>query len=150
MPLLGGLLWQHQLLPRQLLVSGRQYYWMLPCRKHLRLISVQAAARQAVEQHDGQWQLHDCERCSCSYKTVGPEPSASDVHRSYYEQCCWLYLESVLDRPDVMQHMQAAASPASSMLVGSDHGYVVEARVVIGWRGAVDVYVPGHSDWWCK
>lgn len=140
MLVLGGLLWQHQELPTQLLVSGKQYYWMLPCKKHLRLLSVQAAARQAVEDQDGQWQLQECERCSCSYKTRGPAPAACDVHRSYYEQCCWLYLELVLDRPEVRQCMLAAAT--TSMLVGADTGYVVEARVVTGWRGAVDVYVP--------
>jgi hypothetical protein len=135
-------LWQHQHVPSQLLVSGKQYFWLLPCRKHLRWMSVQAAARQAVKDEAGAWQLHACERCGCSYRTVGPEPAACDVHRSYYEQCCWLYLEHVLDRPDVRHAMQSAASSGCSMLVGPDTGYVVEARVVTGWRGAVDVYVP--------
>jgi Protein of unknown function (DUF559) len=142
MPGLGGLLWQHQQLPSQLLVSGKQYYWLLPCRKHVRFMSVQAAARQVAEDHDGNLQLHDCERCGCSYKTVGPEPAACDVHRSYYEQCCWLYLEQMLDRPDVRHVMHASATSDCNMMVGPDTGYVVEARVVTGWRGAVDVYVP--------
>jgi hypothetical protein len=142
MPMLGGLLWQHQQLPSHLLVSGKQYYWLLPCRRHVRFLSVQAAARQAAEDQDGDLQLHDCERCGCSYKTVGPEPAAGDVHRSYYEQCCWLYLEHVLDRPEVRHAMQESATSECNLMVGPDTGYVVEARVVTGWRGAVDVYVP--------
>lgn len=142
LPVLGPLLWQHQMLPNHLLVSGKQYYWLLPCKRHVRFISVQAAARHVSKDDDGQWKLPACERCACSYKTVGPEPNASDVHRSYYEQCCWLHLEHVLDRPEVRHGMKSAAPSGCSMLVGADTGYVVEARVVTGWRGAVDVYVP--------
>jgi hypothetical protein len=146
MPLLGGFLWQHQQLPNRLLVSGKKYFWWLPCNKHLRWISVQAAARQVAEcEHDAPKQLHACERCGSTYRTFGPEPDASDVHRSYYEQCCWLYLEHVLDMPEVKHGMQASAPSAPSgcnMLIGADIGYVVEARVVAGWNAGVDVYVP--------
>lgn len=99
--------------------------------------------RQVKELHQGHWELADCERCTCSYKTVGPEPDPQSVHRSYYEQCCWLHLEHVLAINDVVQHMQMTATPPANMLVGPDLGYVVEARVVVGWSAGVDVFVPG-------
>lgn len=139
---LGPLLWQQQETPASLLVSAKQYYWWLPCRVHLRFLSVQAVVRQANKNKDGVWELLPCERCSCSYRTVGPEPNTDEKGTSsFFAQCCWKWLEHELIVPDVLLKMQSMPYPAN-MLVGADLGYVVEAKVVTGWKGAVDVYVP--------
>lgn len=144
MPELGGLLWQQQQLPNTLLISGKQYYWWLACKKHVRLLSVQAADKQAkthMVMHTGTLQLAACERCTCNYHQ--PEPDASDNKKSFYAQTCWKWLDHVLDAHDVVQSMETINSAPLNMLTGAAMGYVLEAKVVTGWRGAADVYVPG-------
>jgi hypothetical protein len=138
---LGPMLWQQQELPTRLFITAKQYLWWLPCRVHLRLLSVQAVVRQAKKSKDRLWELLPCERCSCSYMAVGPEPNA-DGTRSFFAQCCWKWLEHVLIVSDVLDKMQSLAPSTANMLVGAELGYVVEAKVVTGWKGAVDVYVP--------
>lgn len=141
---LGPLLWQHQQIPARLLISSRQYYWWLPCRKHLRLVSVQAVVRQHKKLPGGLWELATCERCSCDYKTGGPEPNQQGKGTSsMFAQACWKHMEWVLDAPHVLLQMQLNTDFPTNLLVGADLGYVLEARVVAGWNGGVDVYVPG-------
>lgn len=129
-------LWPSQHMPDTLLVSNpSRLMWLLACQKHLRCMTVQAAARQVRDpKHPGQ--LAKCERCTCSYKH-GPEPLPDDKHRSYWEQVAWIQLERVLQLDDVHHYMSA-----NSLLYGCDLGYVVEARIVKGWPAGVDIYVP--------
>jgi hypothetical protein len=102
-PLLGHLIWPHQAAPSTMLVTNTaQYLWYLPCNKHLRILTVQGARKQAA---DSFGQLSPCERCAIPYRSVGPEPQPNDVHRSYYEQVVWLQLECVLESGPIMQHM---------------------------------------------
>jgi hypothetical protein len=129
-------MWMMQPQPTMVLVSdSTKYMWMLRCRKHLRMMTVQAAFRQLNDpKHLAQ--LAPCERCTSSYK-LGPQPLPDEKHRSYWEQVAWLQLESVLMLDGVQHHMSAI-----SHLHGCDLGYVVEARMVKGWPAGVDIYVP--------
>lgn len=138
---LGGLVWLSK--PEKLIVTyPAKLYWKLPCGLHLRYMSIQAAKKQIQNpKHPGI--LSQCERCSVGNYRLSPEPVADDVHRSYFEQMTWLAVEQVVSKPVVMQHIHEHALAPTNMMVGADLGYVVECRLVKGWYGAVDLFVPG-------
>ncbi len=144
-PVLGGMLWDGQQLPpnHKLLVSSkRQYYWVLPCHKHLRLMTCQAAMKQ-LQLPNSNGTLVQCERCGVgNYWMHGAQPVPGDVHRSYWETLAWLGVEKCLDSDVIMQYIASKASAPLTALVGRHLGYVVEGRVLPGWPGCVDVYVP--------
>lgn len=143
LPQLGSMLWQGQHIPDKLLVSCKQqYFWMLPCNKHLRLMTCQAAVKQ-LHLAGSQGMLVECERCSIgNYAVHGAEPLPNDIHRSYWETLAWLAIEHALDRADIRQYIESMHSSPLNALVGPSLGYVVECRVLPGWPGCVDVYVP--------
>jgi hypothetical protein len=135
---LAHLLWPHQNVPTTMLVTDTShYFWHLPCKKHLRILTVQGAKRQVQDGAGTIGQLSACERCAIPYRSVGPETQPDDVHRSYYEQVAWLQLEYVLESVCILQPMSAI-----NTLHGKDLGYVVEVKVLKGKFGKADVYVP--------
>jgi hypothetical protein len=135
---LGHLLWPHQNIPTTMLVTDtRHYFWQLPCKNHLRILTIQGARKQVQDGVVGCRQLSTCERCAIPYRSVGPETQPDDVHRSYYEQVAWLQLEYVLESQSILHHMSSI-----STLCGKDLGYVVEVKVLKGRFGKADVYVP--------
>jgi hypothetical protein len=138
---LGGLVWEKK--PGKLIITDTaKLYWKLPCGLHLRFMTIQAAKKQLQNpKHPGC--LAGCERCSVGNYRLYPEPATDDVHRSYFEQLTWIAVENVLSRPDVMQYIQDIADAPTNMMVGADLGFVVECRVIKGWHGTVDIFVPG-------
>jgi hypothetical protein len=146
---LGHFLWEgHQLQGRAdvlLTVSNKQHmYWWLECKKHLRLLTCQGAMKQ-LQLPTSNGMLQRCERCSVgNYAKHGPDVVPDDKHRSIWEQLAWLAIECTLSEHIVSNHIIAAnnASPIAE-LVGPQLGYVVEAKVLPGWQGCVDIYVPG-------
>jgi hypothetical protein len=139
--LLGALVWP--CVPARFVVTNTQkLYWILPCTKHLRLMTIQAAKKQLQDpKHPGI--LTACERCSVgAYRQHPHDPQTHDKHRSRYEILTWLAVEAALCTRDVEKHIVACAPP-HNMMVGVDMGYVVEAKVVKGWTGGVDIFVPG-------
>lgn len=88
--------------------------------------------------------LQKCERCSVgNYAERGPDVVPDDKHRSIWEQLAWLAIENTLSQCSVSSHMACNNASPISELVGPLLGYVVEARVVPGWQGCVDIFVPG-------
>ncbi len=146
---LGHFLWeghkQQGMADVLLTVSNKQHmYWWLECRKHLRLMTCQGAMKQ-LQLPTANGMLQKCERCSVgNYAENGPDVVPDDKHRSIWEQLAWLAIECTLSEHIVSNHITAAnnASPTAE-LVGPQLGYVVEAKVVPGWQGCVDIYVPG-------
>jgi hypothetical protein len=125
--------------PVELIISDtHQYYWDLPCSKHLCFQTIQACIRQVIA-HDGH--LRDCLRCGSSYKW-GAEPS-KDRLASYWVQVAWTSMEWALEQPAVKHAMQTSTWHSGAALAGRDRGYVVEAKVLRGKFGAADMYVPG-------
>lgn len=137
------MLWKGQQLPAKLLVSCKQqYYWVLPCQKHLRLMTCQAAIKQ-LQLAGSKGLLMQCERCGIgNYAVHGAQPLPDDIHRSYWETLAWLAVENSLDSAEVRQYTASRDSAALNGLVGPYLGYVVECRVLPGWPGCVDIYVP--------
>jgi hypothetical protein len=132
-PLLGHLIWPHQAASSTMLVTNTTHYlWYLPCHKHLRILTVQGARKQAA---DAFGQLSACERCAIPYRSVGPEPQPNDVHRSYCEQVAWLQLECVLESVPVTQHMSA---------ISLQHGKDLVFAPAIGPAGHV---APNCQEW---
>lgn len=125
-------------LPAELHISDtQQYYWHLPCNKHLCFQTIQACIRQVIA-HDGQ--LRACLRCGSSYR-LGAEPSR-DRLTSYWVQVVWSSLEWALEQAEVQDAMQSRTWLLGAALAGRDRGYVVEAKVLKGRYGAADIYVP--------
>jgi hypothetical protein len=144
-PVLSGMLWKGQQLPpnHKLLVSSKQQYtWVLPCQKHLRLMTCQAAMKQ-VQLPNNNGHLVECGRCGVGdYWVHGAEPVPGDMHMSYWETLAWLGVEKCLDSVGMLQYIECNAPAPLNALVGRHQGYVVECRVLPGWPGCVDVYVP--------
>jgi hypothetical protein len=143
LPQLGSMLWQGQHIPEKLLVSCKQqYFWNLPCHKHLSLMTCQAALKQ-LQLAGSQGMLVECERCGIgNYVVHGAEPLPGDIHRSYWETLAWLAVEHSMARADIRQYIESMHSAPLNALVGPHLGYVVECRVLPGWPGCVDMYVP--------
>lgn len=141
---LGDLVWPSQPSTLSCIVTNyAQLYWRLPCGLHLRYMTIQAANNQLKNpKHPNM--LAKCERCSVGpYRTQPPEPQPHDKHRSYYEICTWLAVESALCMPSTMTYITNTSPAPYNLLVGADLGYVVEAKVVKHWKGGVDIFVPG-------
>lgn len=147
-PVLGRMLWKGQQLAtnHKLLVSSNyQYYWLLPCQKHLRLMTCQAAMKQVQLSHSN-GMLVQCERCGVGdYAVHGAEPVPGDVRRSYWETLAWLAVETCLGSAAIMQYIACNAPTPINSLVGPQLGYVVECRALPGWPGCVDVFVPAFK-----
>jgi hypothetical protein len=143
MPQLGCMLWEGQQQPAKLLVSCKQqYYWWLPCKKHLRLMTCQAAMKQ-LQLANSQGMLVPCERCGIgNYAVHGAVPLPDDIRRSYWETLAWLALEHSLDSANIRQYIASRVPAPLNALAGPYLGYVVECRVLPGWPGCVDIYVP--------
>lgn len=137
---LGALVWPSA--PASLIVTNTgRLFWKLPCQLHVRYMTTQAAKRQLENpKHPGT--LSPCERCAVGNYRLCPEPQ-TDVHRSYFELMTWLAVEHALCTPDVMQFISTNAAQPMDMMVGREIGYVVECRLVQGWHGNVDIWVPG-------
>lgn len=155
---LGIYFWPHQQhVPSMLLVNdSQQYYWKLHCHhaQHLTLMTVQGAARalnklqEALQAATPEGTadasscnvahgVSCCPRCQHNYRQLGPSTS-TEVHRSYAEQVAWIHLENVLRSPQLLVWMCSFGDG----MFGHDMGYVVEVRVVKGWMGKVDIFVP--------
>jgi hypothetical protein len=130
-------LWPHQQLPGKMLYSDtHQYFWLLGCRKHVKMMTIQAVVRQMskerpIKQAHLSGRMNECERCF---------GHTTDVHRSTWELCAWRQLEVVLEQPRVHQYMRLKGQ--SIGLWGGDLGFLVESKVLGGKRGACDVYIP--------
>jgi hypothetical protein len=105
----------------------------------VKLLTIQAVRKQQTQERPAHHthlsgQMNACERC---YSDTG------DVHRSTWELCAWQQLERVLEQP-IVQHFMAQHDLVrqSTHLLGRDLGFLVEAKVLGGKRGAADVYVP--------
>jgi hypothetical protein len=140
---LGMFVWLPQAVELNCIVSnGQQLYWVLPCGRHLRFMTIQAAHRQITDpKHPNM--LSKYERCSVGPYKTHPEPQPDDKHRSYHEVCTWRALENAMCMPDVVNHIMSTSATPYNMLVGEHLGYVVEAKVVKHWAGGVDIFVPG-------
>jgi hypothetical protein len=137
---LGALVWPSA--PSKLIVTNtNKLYWKLPCQLHLRHMTIQAAKRQLENpKHIGK--LTPCERCSVGNYRLHPEPQP-DVHRSFFELMTWLAVEAALCTPAVMHYITTTAPHPMNQMIGRDTGYVVECRLVHGWKGNVDIWIPG-------
>ena len=123
--------------PMELVITDtQQYYWHLPCTKHLCFQTIQACIRQVIA-HDGR--LRDCLRCGSSYRW-GAEPSKGRLD-SYWVQVAWTSMDWALEQPYVQHAMQTSTWHSGAALAGRDRGYVVEAKVLRGKFGAADMYV---------
>lgn len=135
--LLRSHLWPHQPLPKALLISDRhQYYWLLGCTVHVKMMTIQAVVKQLSKERPIKHahlcgKMDACERCFSA---------TSDLHRSEWERGAWKTLEVVLEQPRVCAYMRLAGQ--STDLWGGDRGFLVEAKVLGGKRGASDVYIP--------
>lgn len=159
MPVLGKYLWQPQVLDNNIydkdkgayvstmVLSNRtQYYWKLPCEKHLVYQGIQAAKDQleelghmsdCIDKSD-----RHCIRCKNGYKGRGyAQPSSrGQRNQSYFVQTAWLALDTCLVDNRLVH--DTILQPASDSLTGPDFGYVVEAKILGGTYGAADIYVP--------
>lgn len=85
-----------------------------------------------------------CERCTAGdYAKHGPDVINDDQHRSIWEQFAWIAVEHALAEISVINYIASTNDMPTSQLVGPHLGYVVEARIVPGWQGCVDIYIPG-------
>jgi very-short-patch-repair endonuclease len=148
LPRLCTWLWEGHTGVTHLYISDKnKYFFKLPRCKHghLRLMTVQAAVKQLdAPKNQGCPMLFACERCSVGEfeGLLGPQACPEDMHRSKWEQWCWLNLQRVLDHEAVKQHMQQAMPAPHNLLVGPMLGFVVECKAVVGWPACVDIFIP--------
>jgi hypothetical protein len=119
-----------------LISDARQYFWLLGCNKHVKMMTIQAVVKQMTKKRPIKHahlcgKMNECERCL---------KDTTDVHRSVWELAAWEQLEVVLQQPHVQLYMRLKG--ASTGLWGADLGFLVEAKVLGGKRGATDVYIP--------
>jgi hypothetical protein len=129
-------MWEWQTIPSALLASDKQqYYWKLPCNKHLALQTIQATLRQL----HNTGQVSQCYRCSSFYSLLGPKPSV-EKGMSYFAQYTWMLLDFLLVQPTLVTC--TPLQPCTGTLTDKDVGYITEAKVLCGSYGAADIYVP--------